>query len=685
MKYLAFACTLFLTMSIYCQSGRETSAFMDNWYFKKGELSPNENINLEDNTWQQVSIPHTYNNEDMQKTKEFYAGNALYYKVFSAPNSWKDKRVFLRFEGVGNTASVYVNGKFLTEHKGAYSAFAFEVSKELLYDADNTILIKVNNEAQPDIIPVNHYLFPIYGGIYRPVSIIVTNPVNISVTDYASPGIYITQSNVSSKQATVNVRAKLENKETTFKPVTIQTLVRDSQGKEVSKVTEALNLSPQGVTIVNQSLVLQNPHLWNGIKDPYLYSLTTSVLSNEGVLDAVTQPLGVRHIELKAGEGVFLNGEKYNMYGVTRHQDLWGFGSALSKQQEREDMEFIKEIGATTVRLAHYQQSENIYALADEMGFLVWAEIPFVNTFTKKESDNAKQQMVELVRQNFNHPSIYIWGLHNEVYAKTSNEYVPVLTSQLNDIAKTNDPDRFTGAVSGYGAMDKPANLMADVQGMNRYYGWYQGKIEDLENWVSNLEQDYPKHLVMLSEYGADGNIDQSTEILPKVADIDPINGQFSPEAYQTETHIKQWGIIEKHPYILASYLWNMFEFATPMWNRGGVKARNLKGLMTFDRKRKKDGFFWYKANWNPEPIVYIANRRDSIRTNEITNIQVFSNLKNVQLFVNNKVVKGENGVNKNHWVFKDVQLRKGSNNIEASGKDEKGLKLKDKITWHLK
>ncbi|MBD0825397.1 glycoside hydrolase family 2 protein [Aestuariibaculum marinum] len=682
-KYYVFIFLLFSMPNLFSQTSREVISFNDNWEFKKGE-GTNKEISITEANWETVTIPHTYNAEDMQTTKQFYTGDAFYRKKFKAQKAWQGKRVFLRFEGVGNVAKVYVNGKFLTEHKGAYSAFSFEVTKELVYGVDNTILVKTNNDARADVIPVNHFLFPIYGGIYRPVSLIVTNSVNITVTDYASPGVYITQDNVSKKNADIHVKVKLENKESVFKTVVLRTVVNDRDGKVVKTIQSNVTVSPQGMQIANQSFTLNKPHLWQGVKDPYLYTLTTSILENDKELDAVVQPLGVRTIQLKAGEGVFLNGEKYNMYGVTRHQDRWGFGSALSKTQEDEDMALMEEMGVTTVRLAHYQQSEHIYSLADKIGFLVWAEIPFVNTYTKEESENAKQQMVELIRQNFNHPSIYIWGLHNEVYAKTSNEYVAVLTKELNDIAKTNDPNRYTGAVSGYGAMDKPANLMSDLQGMNRYYGWYEGQIGDLKQWAEGLEEKYPNYLVMLTEYGADGNIDQPTERLPLVKDIDPVNGQFSPEAYHTETHIQQWAIIEQHPYILASYLWNMFEFATPMWNRGGVKARNLKGLITFDRKQKKDSFFWYKANWNPEPMLYIANRRDSIRTQSETSVQVFSNAHKVTLTVNSKTFEGKQGVNVRHWVFDNVVLQKGDNHIEAIG-EVNGKFLSDTITWKLK
>ncbi|RPH30321.1 MAG: beta-galactosidase [Bacteroidales bacterium] len=669
--------------TLQAQTSRQVISFNDSWQFKKGARDYANNIDFINAEWENITIPHTYNREDMQLDKNFYTGDAFYRKTFSLPEDLKGKRIFLYFEGVGSVATIYINGKYLTGHKGAYSAFSFEISNVVDYGKENTILVRTNNDARKDVIPVNQFLFPIYGGIYRPVNMIITGKVNITVTDYASPGIYITQKNVSASKADVNVRVKLENKEGKAKTIILQTVVRDASGKQAAIAKREVAVSPQGVTIADQPITMLKPHLWNGVKDPYLYTLTTSLLDGGVELDAVNQPLGLRHFELRAGEGMYLNGVKYSMYGVTRHQDRWGYGSALSQEQHQEDMNLIKEVGATTIRLAHYQQSDYIYSLADRMGFLIWAEIPFVNSASLEETENAKQQMTELVRQNFNHPSIYIWGIHNEVYSRTADDHVPVLSRQLNDIAKTDDPDRLTVSVSGYGEMLIPANLACDVQGMNRYYGWYEGRIGDLEKWAGDLEKEYQGYKVILAEYGADGNINQASEKLPDPQTIDPVNGQFFPENYQTETHIQQWAIIEKHPYITASYLWNMFEFAVPMWSRGGVKARNLKGLITFDRKRKKDSFYWYKANWNPEPMIYLANRRDFKRAEASAKIQVFSNLDRVTLTVNGKKVAGSNGVNKRHWLFDGVVLQKGSNIIVAEGNIGDKI-LTDRMEWVL-
>ncbi len=631
--------------------------------------------------WEDITLPHTYNKDDMQKDRNFFEGKAVYQKTFRPAETDKERRTFLKFEGVGAVAQLFVNGNYIGEHKGGYSMFVFEISNSIEYGKDNSITVIADNKSRKDIIPINHFLFPVYGGIYRPVHLITTNKTNFVVTDQAAPGIFIRQKNVSSKSADIQVEAKLETREKTIQVVELSIEIKDDQGKTVETQKYPVKISPQGVTYVNETIKMKSPHLWDGIRDPYLYSLTAKITANGKELDAVKQPLGIRHIEMIANKGVFLNGKKYPMYGVTRHQDREGFGSALSFEQHKEDMMLIKEMGATTIRLAHYQQSPQMYALADSIGFLTWAEIPFVNRVSYYENDNAKQQMVELVKQNFNHPSIYIWGVHNEVYSKTADEQVPVLSRELNDIAKTLDPDRYTVAVTGYNVIDRQENLSTDVQGINHYFGWYGGKIEDLGPWAQKVQKDFPEYKIILSEYGADGNIDIGKEEVEAPKDV--ISGKAFPENYQTETHIQQWAAIEKNPIILASYLWNSFEFAVPAWNRGGVNARNLKGLITFDRKRKKDSFYWYKANWNPEPMIYLANRRDSIRTHKNSKIQLFSNLPKVQLIVNGKEYQAKQGVNSKHWVVDNVELKQGENKIQAKGNSGNEV-LHDEMTWTL-
>lgn len=690
----AVATALLLGNQCIAQS-RVVQSFNDDWKFYKANNSTfftdfeNGQKYFESQSqwtklevWEDVTLPHTYNRTDMQTDRNFFEGKAVYTKTFSVDAASKDKRTFIKFEGVGAIAKLYINDNFIGEHKGGYSMFTYEITNSVNYDKPNTITVIADNASRKDIIPINQFLFPVYGGIYRPVHLITTNKTSFVVTDRAAPGIQIRQQNVSAKNADIEVSAKLETKEKTAQAAELWVEIRDYDGKLVQTEKQPVKISPQGVTYVKQSVKMKSPRLWDGIRDPYLYSVTAKIMSGGKERDAVKQPLGVRKVEINGGQNVLLNGKPYPMYGVCRHQDREGFGSALSFAQHKEDMLMIKEMGATTIRLAHYQQSPEIYSLADTLGFLTWAEIPFVNRVSYYENDNAKQQMTELVKQNMNHPAIYIWGVHNEVYSKTADEQVPVLSRELNDIAKTLDPDRYTVAVTGYNVVDRQENLTTDVQGINHYFGWYGGKIEDLGPWAKKVQQDFPGYKIMLSEYGADGNMDIGQEELKMPDNV--VSGKSFPENYQTETHIQQWAAIQQNPIIVASYVWNMFEFAVPAWNRGGVNARNLKGLVSFDRKRKKDSFYWYKANWNPEPMIYLANRRDNERTKAQSKVQVFSNLKDVKLEVNGKSYTAKQGVNDKHWVVEQVDLKQGQNTIVAVGKDG-SKELRDEMVWNLK
>lgn len=661
-------------------SARDVISFNGGWEFKKGPFGTEamQVAQKWSGDWEKVEIPHTWNAKDMQvKEASFYEGDAYYRKKYMFPESMKGKRIFLRFEGVGSCAEVYINGYLAGTHKGAYSAFACEISGQVKFGQENEIIVKADNTARPDVIPVNHNLFGVYGGIYRPVWLVVTESCNIVVTDYASPGVYVTQKNVSKRSAEVTVKVKIDNGSLTPVQSELENTIYDAQGKQVKTHRQSFLLTPQGTQAYSSTFKLNNPHLWQGREDPYLYKVVSRLWQDGKVIDEMVQPLGLRNYEIVAGKGFFLNGKKYPMYGVTRHQDWWGVGSALKNEHHDFDLATIMDLGATTVRFAHYQQSDYLYSCCDTLGLIIWAEIPFVNRVSGKEWENAHQQMRELVRQSFNHPSIYIWGTHNEVYHP--HGYTASLTQSLHDLCKTEDPDRYTVSVNGYGHADHPVNQNTDVQGMNRYFGWYEKKIQDIEPWVEKLEKEYPWQKLMLTEYGADANIEHQTEYLG-----DALNWgkPFYPETFQTKTHEYQWSVIANHPYIIASYLWNTFDFAVPMWKRGGVPARNLKGLVTFDRKIKKDSYFWYKANWSKEPVLYLTQRRNVNREKKETAVAVYSNIGTPKVYLNGKELTGiRKGYTDVHYVFDKVILEPGKNILKATVYSG-GKEYTDEIEW---
>lgn len=715
--------SLFLFCLLQWSFAREVIPFNSDWAFKKGPFT-NDVMQFGavfQGKWQTVQVPHTWNGNDMQlkdikvgslaRNERFYTGDSYYRKSFSVPASWKGKRVFIKFEGVNTNTEVYLNTKaptakqekgsvnyteqtatnsyqFVGRHQGGYSAFVFELTQMISYGQENELLVKVNNEATPQVIPVNHTLFPMYGGIYRPVELIVTDAVSIATSDFASSGVYITQKNVSKKNADIGFKVKVENKTGKVQPIEIATTIYEKNGTVKATFKTPYSLLPQGRQEVKYEINVKNPHLWQGLDDPYLYKVVTQIRKDNQVVDEIVEPLGIRKFELIASKGFFLNDIKYPLYGVCRHQDRLGKGSALSNADHDEDLAIIQEMGATSIRLAHYQQSEYFYAKCDSIGLIVWAEIPFVNRVTTHEENNALQQMKELIRQNFNHPSIYIWGLHNEVY--TPNTYTVELTTKLNDLAKSEDPDRYTVQVSGYNVVDHAVNNNADVQGINHYFGWYNGELEnqsdktdDVETWAKRISEEFKDYKLIFSEYGAEAVIEDQAEVTGN------FGNQFSkpdffPEDFATRFHEINWGVIAKTPTLLGSYLWNTFEFATPITGLN-VNPRNYKGIVTFDRKVKKDAFYWYKANWSKTPVVYITQRRVVNRGNEITPITVYSNQGEPILTINGEVVKGfKIGETAVHYKFENVKLKLGENTVVAEVKNKvNGAVTRDEIKWN--
>lgn len=637
--------------------------------------------------WQRIDLPHTWNAKDMQSGPDFRAGTGWYRKTLHLDRALQDKRLYLRFEGVGQVAEVWVNDRLVGRHLGSYSAFCFEITAAAKPGAGNVIRVRVNNQARPDVLPVNHQLFGIYGGIYRPVALLVTDRINITPTDAASPGIYIRQDQVDAAAARISVTAKLQSALDLPQDAMLRILVRDREQRVVASTDTPVRIPPGPVTRATSSLRIERPHLWQGRRDPYLYTLTAELHADGRRLDAVSQPLGLRSYRVDTERGFLLNGQPYRLYGVNRHQDWFDHGNALSNAQHQSDLDQIADIGATAIRLAHYQQAEYVYAAADRMGFVAWAEIPFVNAYTGQESANAKQQMLELIRQNYNHPSIFFWGLHNEVTPKPDDADAVLgavqLTRELHDLAKGEDPDRYTVAVSNiWWLLDNPIHRIADLQSFNQYAGWYGGKATELESWIRDTRKAHPGWSFAISEYGAEANIAQQSETLAD--SIDPV-GQWFPENYQTWLHEVQWTAIAKQPSVWASFVWNMFDFAVPMWNRGNVPARNMKGLVSYDRKTRKDAFYWYQANWSPQPVLHIVGKRLSTRTRAEITVNVYSNLDDLELWLNGvKLGAPTPGLTHAQHLWPGVVLRPGLNRLKAVAV-RAGKRHEDTAEWMLR
>ena len=653
--------TVFIIHVTAIAQPRETILLNENWNFLLAESELAEIIG--DSRWEQVSIPHTWNNLDIQSGEKVNYGTAWYQKNIAITESLDGHNYFLRFEGVGQYAKVYVNEQFAGDHLGSYSAFTINITRFLKADTLNSVLVMVNNELT-NSYPKDNFLFGIYGGIYRDVSLIITDDLHISLSDHGSSGVFVEQKLVSSEKARLSITTLLKNETSLRKQIRLVHKLMDGE-KMVGEVSTAYELYPGGATPLVCELEIANPHLWHGKKDPFLYELSSEIYCNGIIKDSNSEVIGLRTFSIDENQGFVLNDEPYRLYGVCRHQEWENLGNALLPEHHRRDMELMLEVGATSIRLAHYQQADYIYHLADSIGFLIWAEIPFVNGYKEGADENAKQQLMELIKQNFNSPSIFVWGVHNEVIKGDVIQESVNLTQELHDLAKTLDPSRLTVSVSNiWWVYDHPIHELSDLQGFNQYTGWYGGKPNELRNWIKNYHAKKPDVRFSVSEYGAGGNVAHQTS---DIQTIPPPKSQFFPESYHTYHNEETWAAIEDAPFIWASYVWNMFDFSVPEWDRGGVKGRNHKGLITYDREIKKDAFYWYKANWSEEAVFFLAGKRNNKIREDSVLIKVYSNVGVPQLQINRKS-SGlmEKGINDVQYT-KKLALKQGVNKIKIS------------------
>lgn len=675
-KILAISFFLISIMSV--SATRQSILLNDNWNFRFS-------WQVQKGTERRVDLPHTWNAQDALSGKQdYYRGVGNYRKMVSVPVEWKGKRLFLRFEGANTVTNLFVNQKHVGEHRGGYGAFVFDITDWVEYGKENELLVRVNNALQLDIMPlVGDFNF--YGGIYRDVHLILTDERHISLTDYASPGVYLIQENVSEKQAAIKTRVMLSNY---AEPCDAEIEVDIYDGKKsVKKEKKAIRLESGVNQMEELFFTMKNPRLWNGRKDPFCYNAVITVSINGKIIDKQEQPLGLRYYSVDADKGFFLNGNHLKLQGICRHQDRSEIGNALRPQHHSEDMDIILEMGTNSMRLAHYPQAAFFYDLADRNGLIVWAEIPligpggyeergYVNQLSFRE--NGKEQLKELIRQHYNHPSICFWGLYNEL--KTIGDSPEEYIGELNDLAHQEDPTRPTVAAS-FLEDENPLCKHSDLIAWNKYYGWYGGEFADMGKWADGVHRKFPDYKLGISEYGAGASIyHQQDEV--KAGDA---SGWWHPENWQTAYHMGNWQAIAERPFIWGSFIWNMFDFGAAHRTEGDRPGINDKGLVTFDRKIKKDAYYFYKANWNKEdPFIYIANKRHTQRNLSTTNIQVFSNKPEVELYVNGKSMGIKSPDSYATFLWEGISLRPGENQIEVRSVHEKSP-ISDYVVWYCK
>ena len=564
----------------------------------------------------EIDLPHTWNAIDGQDGGDDYKrGECRYDKSFARPaHEPETECVYLVFHGVNASARVILNGQALCTHDGGYSTFRAEISS-LLKD-ENELTVYADNSVNDWVYPQKAD-FTFYGGIYRDVELLIANKQHFDLDYYGGPGIQVTAKPVAGY-------AKGEVTVKTFKnceePVTVTIL--DAEGNTVA--------SGEGD---EASLTIDQVRLWNGVEDPYLYTAVARLASG----DQVSTRFGVRDFYYHAKTGFYLNGKSYPLRGVSRHQDRKGLGNAITRAMHDEDMDIICEMGANTIRLAHYQHDQYFYDLCDEKGMVVWAEIPYISEHMPNGRENTISQMKELIVQNFNHPSIVCWGVSNEITISTKDNKDMLDNHRvLNDLCHKMDPSRFT-TLACY-AMCGPFNPVAhitDVVSWNLYLGWYVPGLFLNDLWMDFFHTVYPDRCLGYSEYGCEG--------MPNLHSSHPRRGDHSEE-YQAKYHEYMLECFERHPWMWATHVWNMFDFAADARNQGGEPGMNHKGLVTFDRKTRKDSFYLYKAWWSKEPFVHICSKRFVDRTEEKIQVKVYSNLNEVSLFVNGDKLETRHG-----------------------------------------
>ena len=604
---------------------REVININQDWLFFKGTSNPAESEGA-----QAISLPHTWNATDGQDGgNDYFRGDCLYKKTLLRADLPQADEYYLEIRGANSSADVYANGKHLCHHDGGYSTFRINITQEL---GDACELAVCVNNAPNDFVYPQMADFTFYGGLYRDVNVIAVNSTHFDLDYYGAPGIQVTPA-LEDNRADVEIKVypcALREGDT------VCYTILDKDGCEVAQTTTA----EQTVT-----LPIENVVRWHGKKCPYLYTAKASILRDGKELDTVSTRFGCRTFEIDPERGFILNGEEYPLRGVSRHQDRWGIGNALLPCHHEEDIALILEVGATTIRLAHYQHDQYFYDLCDEAGLVIWAEIPYISKHLDKGTENTVSQMKELICQNYNHPCIVVWGLSNEISMNGSTPALIENHRMLNDMVHDMDKTRLTTvACVSMADIDDPYVHISDVVSYNHYFGWYGGETDMNGPWFDNFHSKYPNKPIGCSEYGCEAlNWHTST----------PTQGDYTEEyqAYYHEELIKQ---LFSRKYMWATHVWNMFDFGADARAEGGENGQNHKGLITMDRKYKKDAFYAYKAWLSDEPFVHICGKRYVDRVEEVTKVTVYSNLPEVELFANG-VSLGKKTAD-DHFFYFDVK-----------------------------
>ncbi len=603
--------------------------------------------------WEKITLPHTWNAVDGHDGSAYERGAYWYVTSFRAPKQpLPGGRTYIEVGAAALVGDVYVNGTFLTRHVGGFSAFRADAT-DVLKEGENILAIRCDNTYSEKVYP-QRADFTFYGGLYRYVKVISVAESHFSLDHYGGCGVLI-DTQTEQDTAYVSARVFLNNTRPGMQ-VRLQVLDEDRQ-----IISEAWKEAEDELVM---KTAVPAAKLWNGTDGAYLYTARFSLVEFNEVLDEVETAFGIRDFSLDPEEGFFLNGRSYDLRGVCRHQDRLYEGNALTREEHFEDARIIAEMGANAIRLAHYQQSHDIYDACDRLGLCVWAEIPyFATTWDDDAHEAAVNEIKEMVVQNYNHPSIFFWGLSNEILMR-GNDHPKLLGchKDLNEAVKEIDPKRYTVIAHEFGAgWDHPLHDISDAEGWNHYFGWYRGEMEGLAQWLDEYHAAYPKRMISVSEYGCDAVIRYHSD--------DPKKMDYSEE-YQVLVHENACETFAARPFVWGTFVWNMFDFGSSFRREGGTRGRNNKGLVTMDRKIRKDSYYVYKAWFSKEPFVHVDGRRYFRRPGDVTTVRVHSNLPEVSLYIDGKLFEKKTG--EHTFIFENVPLAKEGTAVTAAAENVK-------------
>ena len=695
----------------------------DGWRFKLDSESATELQTEPDATWATVSVPHTWNRVGYYKdapashinTSENVItaqGFGWYRLVFTPPANTTDMESFLQFDAASRMATVWLNGTMLGTHKGGFSRFRLDSTASLKPGQANTLTVKVDNTkpalggSTADVLPLTGDFF-VYGGLYRPVSLVFTRKMHLDLMDSGSFGVYARTTSIASATAQVQVRARVRNDREQSGTLVLRTKLVDAQGKVAGQQEQSVTVAPASVIERTVNVAVPHPHLWQGVEDPYLYRVVVELANTPSqLMDRVSVPFGIRQVRFDPNSGLFLNGKHVDVRGVGYHQDREGKGWASEPADVAADEATMREMGVTGIRLTHYQHGQPIHDLADRDGLVVWDEMPLVSQWTLGESlqptealrENARQQLRELIAQDFNHPSVVTWSIGNEIdfgnsipaFVGNKTGAIPdpmPLLKELNQLAHELDPGRPTTlATCCEGIRYAPDTVVpitasvTDLSGANRYFGWYYDKPSDLAANLDALHHARPTQPMAVTEYGAGGSVSLHSD--------NALGGPESrnrpqAEEYESYIHEQNWATLRSKPYLWGTFLWNSFDFGSTTRSEGNAQDINTKGIVTFDHKYRKDPYYFYKATWTTTPTVHINSSLYIERAYRVADVRVYSNAAKTSLKVNGKLIGTLSACTDRICVWSGVVLSPGANNIIATGTFPKG-NVEDRVQWHL-